>query len=255
MGRDARQPAAAPAVFPAVLAGVAAGQCRRRAGGEFSHHAVGARLCPAALGASAASRSLAPVAVDDAARLACRVAGVATAGTAFMGHHDGCAGRRLLLLPRVSWSLDRRVPVVAGALPPPPKPPRAKPGSTCSMWGRGWPCWCAPRSRALLYDTGPLYSAEANAGQRVVVPFLRAVGVRQIDTLVVSHRDKDHSGGLGAVQAHGLIGRTLSSLPELNGELCASGQSWEWDGIRFSVLHPVADDYAAHARRGKRRTT
>ena len=35
----------------------------------------------------------------------------------------------------------------------------------------------------LLYDTGPLYSADSNAGQRVVVPYLRATGVEQLDTL------------------------------------------------------------------------
>jgi competence protein ComEC len=25
---------------------------------------------------------------------------------------------------------------------------------------------------------------------------------------------------------------------------CVDGARWEWDGVRFSVLHPVADDYA-----------
>jgi competence protein ComEC len=98
----------------------------------------------------------------------------------------------------------------------------------------------------LLYDAGPLYSAQSDAGQRVVVPYLRATGVGRLDALVVSHRDKDHSGGVTAVQAALLIARTLSSMPELGGELCAAGQHWTWDGVRFDILHPSSLDYGTN---------
>ena len=33
------------------------------------------------------------------------------------------------------------------------------------------------REHALVYDPGPLYSAESDAGQRVVVRFLRSLGI------------------------------------------------------------------------------
>lgn len=96
----------------------------------------------------------------------------------------------------------------------------------------------------LLYDTGPSYGGEADAGQRVVVPFLQANGVTLLDALVVSHRDKDHAGGLGSVlSAHGPVGRVLASFAEAGGERCAAGQSWEWDGVRFTILHPEPADY------------
>ena len=101
----------------------------------------------------------------------------------------------------------------------------------------------------LLYDTGPLYSADANAGQRVVVPYLRAIGVGRLDALVVSHKDKDHSGGVAAVEESLLVIRRLSSIPELVGEPCAAGQNWQWDGVRFSVLHPEAGDYQRQLRK------
>ena len=132
---------------------------------------------------------------------------------------------------------------------PPPKPPAGEAWVDVLDVGQGLAVVVRTAEHSLLYDTGPLYSAEANAGQRVVVPFLRAVGVRQLDALIVSHRDKDHAGGLGAVQAHGPIVRLLSSLPDLSGELCASGQAWEWDGIGFAILHPVADDYGAKKKK------
>lgn len=101
----------------------------------------------------------------------------------------------------------------------------------------------------LLYDTGPLYSAESDAGQRIIVPYLRASGIERLDSLIVTHRDKDHSGGVVAVQEAVPIVRTLSSLPELSGERCQTGQAWEWDGVRFTILHPDAAAYEHQAAR------
>jgi competence protein ComEC len=46
-----------------------------------------------------------------------------------------------------------------------------------------------------------------------------------------------------AIQDAVPIARTLTSMPELAGERCAAGQAWEWDGVRFSMLHPLPADY------------
>jgi competence protein ComEC len=101
---------------------------------------------------------------------------------------------------------------------------------------------------ALLYDTGPRFG-EVDAGQRIVAPFLRAVGMAQLDALVVSHRDQDHAGGLEAIRTHGPIVRFLTSITGIDAEACVAGQSWEWDGVRFAILHPLERDYADPARR------
>ena len=113
--------------------------------------------------------------------------------------------------------------------------------------GQGLAVLVRTAQHALLYDTGPLYSAESDAGQRIVVPYLRASGVERLDVLVVTHRDSDHSGGVVAVQDAVPIARTLTSMPELAGERCAAGQAWEWDGVRFSMLHPPPADYELKA--------
>ena len=115
--------------------------------------------------------------------------------------------------------------------------------------GQGLAVVVRTAEHVLLYDTGPLYSAESDAGQRIVVPYLRAIGVKRLDALVVTHSDKDHSGGVVAVQDALPIVRTLSSVPELPGERCSAGQHWEWDGVRFSMLHPDAADYAKLVRK------
>ena len=101
----------------------------------------------------------------------------------------------------------------------------------------------------LVYDTGPKFSRESDAGNRVLVPLLRAMGER-IDLLMLSHRDTDHTGGATAVLAMQPQARLLSSIEDGH-ELqairpstrCVQGQHWAWDGVHFEVLHPLAADY------------
>ena len=106
---------------------------------------------------------------------------------------------------------------------------------------------------SLLYDAGPRFGADSDAGHRVLVPLLRALDVR-LDTLVLSHRDLDHTGGAPAVLAMQPQAMLLSSI-EPTHELqvlrpatrCLAGQHWQWDGVDFEVLHPWASDYDAAA--------
>jgi len=106
-------------------------------------------------------------------------------------------------------------------------------------------------SHALVYDAGPRFSRESDAGHRVLVPLLRALDVR-VDTLMLSHRDIDHVGGALAVLAMQPQAALLSSIED-DHELqsvrkatrCMAGQRWRWDGVDFEVLHPRAEDYAA----------
>lgn len=121
--------------------------------------------------------------------------------------------------------------------------------------GQGSAVLVRTAEHTLLYDAGPIYSPQSDAGQRVVVPYLRTMGVGRLDAMVISHRDKDHSGGVPAVQSALPIVRTLSSLPELGGDLCVTGQHWAWDGVRFDILHPqAADNETVEARRPAQKT-
>jgi competence protein ComEC len=104
-------------------------------------------------------------------------------------------------------------------------------------------------SHTLVYDAGPRYGAESDAGHRVVVPLLRAMDER-VDTLVLSHRDSDHTGGAAAVLATQAGAALLSSIEDGH-ELqalrpstrCSAGQRWNWNGVDFHVVHPMAADY------------
>jgi competence protein ComEC len=100
----------------------------------------------------------------------------------------------------------------------------------------------------LVYDAGPRYSADSDAGQRVLLPLLRSLGEQRIDRLVLTHRDVDHVGGAKALLEGMPVGDLHSSLEEghplraLAGThvRCEDGQSWQWDGVRFDMLQPPA---------------
>jgi len=108
-------------------------------------------------------------------------------------------------------------------------------------------------THSLLYDAGPRYSLESDAGHRVLVPLLRALGER-LDTIMLSHRDSDHTGGAPAVLATQPQAALLSSIEAGHplqalrpARRCLAGQRWTWDGVDFEVVHPVATDYAGDA--------
>jgi competence protein ComEC len=109
--------------------------------------------------------------------------------------------------------------------------------------GQGLAAVIQTQTHTLIYDPGPLYSAESDAGQRVVVPYLRALGINRLDMLMVTHRDSDHSGGLASVQSAITVDEVRSSLIEIPGQRCEAGQRWTWDGVKFEVLHPSATAY------------
>ena len=128
--------------------------------------------------------------------------------------------------------------------------------------GQGLAVVIRTASHTLLYDTGPYYSQEADSGNRIVVPFLRAVGVRRLDGIIITHADNDHAGGAGSVAAAVPIGWLASSIPPehpLHAAIgdsrpCFAGQRWQWDGVDFEMLHPSWHSYTVPAMRANDRS-
>ena len=143
------------------------------------------------------------------------------------------------LLPLVLWT--------------PPRPPAGEARVTVLDVGQGLAVHVQTAAHDLIYDTGPAFSADANSGERILLPYLRAAGVRRLHALVVTHQDNDHAGGAEAVLEGIAVERVRSSLPENHpvrliagprDTPCVAGQAWEWDGVRFAMLHPAADSTA-----------
>lgn len=110
--------------------------------------------------------------------------------------------------------------------------------------GQGLSAVVRTANHTLVYDTGPGFSDYSDAGQQVVVPWLQNRNVSAPDLLMVSHGDNDHAGGVPSLRRAYPRLRILAGMPDKppGAELCVRGQQWEWDGVRFRVLYPDADN-------------
>ncbi len=110
--------------------------------------------------------------------------------------------------------------------------------------GQGLAAVLMTHSQVLLYDTGPAYRGGGSAAETVILPYLAAQGIVRIDTLIVSHSDLDHAGGLASLLSgvdvrKMLVGESLPGAGE-SSRSCRAGDGWQIDGIDFRVIHPVA---------------
>ncbi len=112
-----------------------------------------------------------------------------------------------------------------------------------------------PAGQWLLVDAGPS-SARYDAGERVVVPYLRRHGARRLEALVLTHPDADHTGGSAAV-VRALHPRWVGDpgVPAGKGlyldvlrATARTGVPWiglsrgaviDVDGVHIDVVHPV----------------
>lgn len=109
--------------------------------------------------------------------------------------------------------------------------------------GQGLSAVIETHGHTLVYDTGPRYSDSFNAGDAVLIPFLKYRGLNKIDTLVISHGDNDHIGGaqplLKAIPTTEILTSVVNRFPNQNTKLCRAGQHWEWEGVKFKMLFPT----------------
>ena len=118
-----------------------------------------------------------------------------------------------------------------------------------------------PDGRALLVDAGGLGGeARFDVGERVVAPALWALGVKRLETLVLTHGDPDHIGGAAAliemfaprelwegiaVPAHAplaAVARTAAAHGTLRRSV-RSGNVLHVGAVTIHVLHPQVPDW------------
>ena len=92
--------------------------------------------------------------------------------------------------------------------------------------------------RALLYDTGDGRPDQLTQADKVLLPYFRHQHIDALDTLIISHGDRDHSGGLDVIQQQIAIGRHLG----FSGEPCRNGERWRWESVEFLVLNGTGQD-------------
>ncbi|WP_255531219.1 DNA internalization-related competence protein ComEC/Rec2 [Polynucleobacter sp. UK-Gri1-W3] len=129
--------------------------------------------------------------------------------------------------------------------------------------GQGTAVLIETANRRLLYDTGPIQGKKDDAGQRVILPYLRGRGINHVDRMVISHSDSDHVGGAATLLKQIRFDSMMGSLPKSNPLLqnlqarkipaipCRFGQRWAWDGVDFVIWHPNSETVFADQYPGK----
>ena len=102
---------------------------------------------------------------------------------------------------------------------------------------------------SLVFDTGAKFADSTDMGDAVLLPFLHHQGVNNVDHLIISHADNDHSGGAESLLAEMPVQQISSSAAPwteyANGNYCQAGQSWEWDAVKFQILSPPAEPFSS----------
>ncbi|MCP4677660.1 MAG: DNA internalization-related competence protein ComEC/Rec2 [Deltaproteobacteria bacterium] len=163
---------------------------------------------------------------------------------------------------RAGWLFTAAAAVLAalGALADPPPFPPGKLTVDILDVGQGDSILVTfPDGRHWLVDAGGAWGGRFDVGERIVVPSLRALGVKRLDKVVVTHPDFDHVGGLPAVldaievgelwengqgeaegandnynaslEAAGMLGVTIRKTPGICGE-------HQIGGVNVVVVHP-----------------
>lgn len=105
--------------------------------------------------------------------------------------------------------------------------------------GQGLAMVFEAEGKVLVYDAGPRFDSGFDAGQVVVLPYLRMRGYQKIDALVISHGDMDHAGGSGALAQMPITQRWHGEPTRHNvlaAPSCHGAASWQWQHVQFEFL-------------------
>ena len=164
-----------------------------------------------------------------------RAIGVIQSGLSWMGFSMGVLALGL-------WARYPRcaVALLLGAALSAVQLNEAREGVTLTLLdvGQGLALIVRSGDRALLYDTGDGRPDQLTQADKVLLPYFRLHGIDALDALIVSHGDRDHSGGLDVIKQQIPIGRHLGFA----GEPCRNGERWGWNEVEFLILNGTGQD-------------
>jgi len=104
--------------------------------------------------------------------------------------------------------------------------------------GQGLAAVVRTRGHTLVYDTGPHYGGDFEAGGAIIAPYLASRGIQRVDMLVVSHGDRDHAGGVEGLREAVEVARVITGeSEEVSGaESCPERRRWSWDGVELALV-------------------
>ena len=99
--------------------------------------------------------------------------------------------------------------------------------------GQGLSVLIQANNKLMVYDVGASYPSGFNMADSVILPYLRAKGIGQIDYVLLSHGDNDHAGSLAQLKAGTEVQHVIS-----NQDLCRAGWAVNWQGLSLKALWP-----------------
>ncbi|WP_440615797.1 DNA internalization-related competence protein ComEC/Rec2 [Cysteiniphilum sp. 6C5] len=90
----------------------------------------------------------------------------------------------------------------------------------------------------VVYDTAGSNGKKFVIAEHTLIPYLKHQGIHHIDTLIISHQDKDHSGGLSHVINEFTVTNVFSNevIGEVNAKICQDGLQWQVHAVSFKFL-------------------
>lgn len=115
--------------------------------------------------------------------------------------------------------------------------------------GQGQAIFIRDAKRSMMVDMGGNYDeSKFSVGKQIILPFLAVNAVSELDQLVLTHLDQDHSGGYFSIQNQLAIHQLISSerpesLPvQTQFDYCTQGQHWQWENqVSIEVLSPLRE--------------
>lgn len=107
--------------------------------------------------------------------------------------------------------------------------------------GQGLAVLIQTRSKNVLYDTGSGGKYRADRARQVILPHLKAAGVDKLDSVIISHSDNDHAGGVSTIAENIDVGEWRSGTPEnlaVSALPCVAGKT-QMDGVTWQ-FYPSA---------------
>ena len=111
--------------------------------------------------------------------------------------------------------------------------------------GQGLATLIVKEGKGVLYDTGPAWQSGiggSSMAELEILPYLQREGI-ELETLILSHDDNDHSGGTKAILTTypeiELITPSRKNYGETHRTFCLQGKQWQWRGLDFKILSPA----------------
>ena len=104
--------------------------------------------------------------------------------------------------------------------------------------GQGLAVVIRTANHVAVYDTGIKFYQGGDMGKLAIIPYLKTLGLKSLDKIIISHPDLDHRGGLESLEAAYKVDELIVDDPAFykRGISCHKAAAWRWDDVSFQFF-------------------